>query len=236
MVLTQGEVPWDPRSKENNSPIMDDFNKEVVAAAKADALAERQEDESTIFKVFKDPKEQQEMAKAIYFRLVQMTQQPQEWPRGAGQENVVCPTDKSQHIGGDRELSELIIKDMQLYEEVISNYCFKTEELNIDLVAAVNNFHKVQEEETKELFDKLSLHKVVPASVDYEKLLLYLLYKPKNLIKKTLENTTQLAKTVINTLPKRHLKSRFLMFWYPRLNEVVTTDTYFAGTKSIEGY
>ena len=68
------------------------------------------------------------------------------------------------HLGGDKELAELIIKDMQLYEEVISSYSFKTEELHIDLVAAVNNFHKVQEEETKkELFDKPRLHKAVPA-------------------------------------------------------------------------
>ena len=58
MILTQGELPWDPRNKENNSPIMDDFNEEVVAAAEADALAERQEKEATIFEVFKDPKEQ----------------------------------------------------------------------------------------------------------------------------------------------------------------------------------
>ena len=35
---------------------MDNFNKEVVAAAEADALAELQENESTIFKVSKDPK------------------------------------------------------------------------------------------------------------------------------------------------------------------------------------
>ena len=41
VVLTQGKVPWDPRREENKSPIMDDFNKEVVAAAKADDLAER---------------------------------------------------------------------------------------------------------------------------------------------------------------------------------------------------
>ena len=147
------------------------------------------------------------------------------------------PTDSLKHIGGDKELAELIIKDMQLYEEVISSYSFKTEELHIDLVAAVNNFHKVQEEETKkEMFDKPRLHKAVPASMDYEKLAPYFLYRPKNVIKKTLENTTQLAKAVVNTPLRRHLKSRFLMLRHPRLNEVVATDTYFASTRSIEGY
>ena len=62
------------------------------------------------------------------------------------------------------------------------------------------------------------------------------LHRPKNVIKKILENTTQLAKAVINTLLKRHLKSRFLMLRHPRLNEVVATDTYFVGTKFMEGY
>ena len=117
---------------------------------------------------------------------------------------------------------------MQLYEEVLSTYCFKTKELHIDLVAAVNNFHKVQEEDKKEeLFEKPRLHKMVPASVDYEKLSPYFLYRPKKVIRKTLESTTQLAKAVINTPLKRHLKSRFLMLRHPRLNEVVATDTFF---------
>ena len=40
----------------------------------------------------------------------------------------------------------------------------------------------------------------------------------------------------MNTLLKRHLKSRFLMLRHSRLNKLVETDTYFAGTKSIEGY
>ena len=94
---------------------MDNFNKEVVAAAEADALAELQENESTIFKVSKDPKEQQDMAEAIYSKLVQMNQQSQEWPRGAGQEDMLDPTDNLQHINGDKELAELIVKDMQFY-------------------------------------------------------------------------------------------------------------------------
>ena len=91
---------------------MDVFNKEVLAAAEADVLAERQEEEATIFKVSKDPKEQEEMAEAIYSRLVQMAQQTQEWPTSAGQEDLLDPTDILQHVGGDKKLAELIIKDM----------------------------------------------------------------------------------------------------------------------------
>ena len=107
----------------------------------------------------------------------------------------------------------------------------------LTFVAAVNNFYKVQKEKTKkELFDKPRLHKVAPPSMDYEKLAPYFLYRPKNVIKKALENTTQIANAVVNRPPRRHLKSRFLMLRHPRLNEVVATDTYFASTRSIEGY
>ena len=77
VVLTQGEVPWDPCREDNNSLIMNDFNKGVVADAEADALAERQTEEATIFKVSNDPKEQDDMAEAIYSKMVQMTQQSQ---------------------------------------------------------------------------------------------------------------------------------------------------------------
>jgi hypothetical protein len=35
---------------------------------------------------------------------------------------------------------------------------------------------------------------------------------------------------------RRHLKSRFQMLRYKRLNEVIATDTYFSSTKSIEGF
>jgi hypothetical protein len=35
---------------------------------------------------------------------------------------------------------------------------------------------------------------------------------------------------------RHHVKNRFQMLRYKRLNEVITTDTYFANEKSIEGY
>ena len=78
VVLTQGKVPWDPRREEKNAPIMDNFNKEVLAAAEADALAKRQAEEVSVFKVSKNPEAQEKVADSIYSRLVQMTQQFQE--------------------------------------------------------------------------------------------------------------------------------------------------------------
>ena len=98
----------------------------------------------------------------------------------------------SQFVGGDKELAELIIKDMQLYHEIVDSYNFKTEQLHIDLVAAVNNFHKVQDDITKEqLLGNSKMHRAVPARIDYNRLSPYFLYRPKQVIQKTLENTTQ---------------------------------------------
>ena len=52
-------------------------------------------------------------------------------------------------VAGDEELAELIIRDMEMYEGIVGGYDFKTEQLHIDLVAAVNNFHKVEDDMDK---------------------------------------------------------------------------------------
>ena len=137
-------------------------------------------------------------------------------------------------IGGDKELAELIIEDMKLYNAIVESYDFKTEQLHIDLMAAVNNLHKVDDDEKiKEALGKAPIHRAVPAKVNYDKMAPYFLYRSKEVIKKTLENTTQMAKAVISSLLRRHLKSRFLMLRHRRINEVIATDTYFLSTKSI---
>ena len=75
-------------------------------------------------------------------------------------------------------MAELIIKDMQLYHEIVDSYNFKTEKLHIDLMAAVNNFYKVQDDVTKENFlGKSKVHRAVPARVDYDQLAPYFLYR-----------------------------------------------------------
>ncbi len=133
-------------------------------------------------------------------------------------------------------MAQLVIDDMHLYEEVVESYDFRTEAVHIDLIAAVQNFHKVKEDVVKEDFAIPKLHKAIPAKVDYDRLAPYFLHRPRHVIKRTLENTTQLAKAVVHSPLRRHLKSRFLMLRHPRLNEVVATDTYFSSVKSIEGY
>jgi hypothetical protein len=78
--------------------------------------------------------------------------------------------------------------------------------------------------------------KALPAKIDYEKLSPYIVFRPHGVIQHALRQTTQLAKSTIHYLMRRHLKSRFQMLMQNRLNEVIATDTYFANEKSIEGY
>jgi hypothetical protein len=78
--------------------------------------------------------------------------------------------------------------------------------------------------------------KALPAKIDYEKLSPYFAFRPHDVIQHTLRQTTQLAKSRIHYLMRRHLKSRFQMLRHKRLNEVIATDIYFASEISIEGY
>jgi hypothetical protein len=78
--------------------------------------------------------------------------------------------------------------------------------------------------------------KASPAKIDYEKISPYFAFRPHGVIQHTLRQTTQLAKSTIHYPMRRHLKSRFQMLRNKRLNEIITTDTYFANEKSIEGY
>ena len=92
----------------------------------------------------------------------------------------------SQFVGDDKKLAELIIKDMQLYHEIV--YCcnFKTDQLHINLMAAVNNFHEAQDDVIKEEFlEKSKVHRDIPTRVDYDGLAPYFLYQPKQVIQKT---------------------------------------------------
>jgi hypothetical protein len=78
--------------------------------------------------------------------------------------------------------------------------------------------------------------KALPAKIDYEKLSPYFAFRPHDVIQHILRQATQLAKSAIHHPMRRHLKSRFQMLRHKRLNEFITTDTYFANEKSIEGY
>ena len=63
----------------------------------------------------------------------------------------------------------------------------------------------------------------------------YLGYRPVDIVRKTLENTSQLAQTILQFLMRRHVRARFPWLNCNRLRETVATDTYFANTRAIGG-
>jgi hypothetical protein len=62
----------------------------------------------------------------------------------------------------------------------------------------------------------------------------YLGWRPVEIIKETLKNTTQLARTSITYPLQRHFKARNLFSNVHRLNKVVSTDPVFANCKSLD--
>ena len=167
IVLTQGEVPWDPQAAEHSTDEAEAFDCEVAA------------------------------------QICQM---------GHGDDEVSL----------DDVTEDLVIDPDTAWTYATSHACpaaveFGADDIRIDLATP-------------------HLHRALPAKVDYDKLSKYFLYRPKEVIRKTLENSTQLARAQINYPLKRHIRSRFQMLCRPRLNEVVATDTYFSSVKSVEGY
>jgi hypothetical protein len=63
----------------------------------------------------------------------------------------------------------------------------------------------------------------------------YLGYRPVDIVRKTLENTSQLAKTILQFPMRRHVRARFPWLNCNRLRETVATDTYFANVRAIGG-
>jgi hypothetical protein len=63
----------------------------------------------------------------------------------------------------------------------------------------------------------------------------YLGYRLVNIVRKTLEKTTQLATTILRFPMRRHVKSGFPHLNRTCLRETVATDTYFANVRAIGG-
>ena len=81
-----------------------------------------------------------------------------------------------------------------------------------------------------------NMHKAKPEKFDHEKLKPYFAHHPVEVIRHTLRRTTQLAKSIIRFPMRKDFKSRFQMLRKKRLNEIVSTDTYFSSVKSLEGH
>jgi hypothetical protein len=78
--------------------------------------------------------------------------------------------------------------------------------------------------------------KALPAKIDHKKLSPYFAFRPHDVIQHPLRQTIRLSMSTIHNPKKRHLKSRFQMLSHKRLNEVISTDTYFANEKLVKGY
>ncbi len=80
-------------------------------------------------------------------------------------------------------------------------------------------------------------HRTIPHEVDPERLRPYLGWRPRKVVEKTLQKTTQLARAVIRYPLRRHVKPRFPYLNVTRIDEVVSTDPLFANCRSIyHGY
>ena len=77
--------------------------------------------------------------------------------------------------------------------------------------------------------------KIKKKAVDYEKLRPFFAWKPVEVVRKTLQATTQLATNVVRLPLRRHYKSRFPALRVRRLDEDVATDTFFSNTKALDG-
>jgi hypothetical protein len=68
-----------------------------------------------------------------------------------------------------------------------------------------------------------------------EKLRPYLAWRPLDIVKRTLERTTQLATMRTMGPMRRHIQSRFPALNHRRIHEVVATDTMFSSKKDVSG-
>ena len=72
-------------------------------------------------------------------------------------------------------------------------------------------------------------------SEDIDKLIPKFMYRPRNVILKTLENTTLLAKQLFHHPGKKFVKSRYPQLNRKRIYEVISTDTIFSSVKAFTG-
>ena len=75
-------------------------------------------------------------------------------------------------------------------------------------------------------------HRTDYKSLDPEQVQPYLAWRPLDVVKKTLEKTTQLAKMIVRFPLRRHVKARFKWNNVTRIQETVSTDPLFSNVKS----
>lgn len=84
--------------------------------------------------------------------------------------------------------------------------------------------------------DYYSFKTITDPTSDMEHLQHCLGWKPMDVIKNTLQATTQLAQNHVRLPMRRHFKSRFPALNVQRLQETFATDTFFSSEKALGGY
>jgi hypothetical protein len=82
-----------------------------------------------------------------------------------------------------------------------------------------------------------SWHRVLHKELDAQKLRAFLGFRPIDIVRKTLANTTQMARLIIRYPFRKHVKARFQFLNTRRINEGISTDRLYANcTDSGFGY
>ena len=90
---------------------------------------------------------------------------------------------------------------------------------------------------TEEILYQCHEREVIPKEPNYEKPRPYFGWLPINIIKRTFENTTQLARMLMSTILQKRYKSPFPALNVHRRNEPIATDTVYSDTPAIDcGY
>jgi len=98
-----------------------------------------------------------------------------------------------------------------------------------------NLLHK--EDKTVQAFAMRSWHRVLHKDLDAQKLRPFLGFRPIDIVRKTLSNTTQMARLIIRYPFRKHVKARFPFLNTRRINEGISTDRLYANcTDSGFGY
>ena len=77
-------------------------------------------------------------------------------------------------------------------------------------------------------------HVFQPTPIDYEKLRLFFGWVNSDIVKQTIDQTTQWGVALDSFPMKRHLKSRNAALNVPRRHESVAADTIFSGTPPVD--
>ena len=108
---------------------------------------------------------------------------------------------------------------------------------DLDAAAHLANLTLSDDAFDTRLFAVASWHHVVHKQLDPVQLRPFLGYAPTEVVKRTLQRTTQMAKMIIRAPLRRHIKSRLSFMRAKRLEETVSTDPMFANCRSLgHGY